>query len=386
MNPWTLARLRRLIALLLVSLARAAAGAGDNGAPAPRDVSPVLQQIVGKYEVPGMVAAVIEGDRIRLRGAAGVRRAGGEEKVEFTDVFHIGSCTKAMTATLCAMLVEEGKLSWDTTIPQAIPELKGKMHADYEPVTLGQLLTHRAGLPSDTAPSALFAILRGLNGTPVAGRRLLVGEALSRPPAHAPGTHFEYCNTGFAAAGHMAETVTGTPWEELMRRRLFEPLKMTTAGFGPPGTRAVVDQPRGHSAGGAPFEPGPFSDNPAALGPAGTVHCSIEDWSKFVALHLRGEQGDARLLKAETFKRLHTPAAGPGDPYAMGWAVTERPWGDGTVLTHSGSNTVWYAVTWLAPKRNFAVLVMCNQGGNKAARATDEACGTLIREYLKDNR
>jgi CubicO group peptidase (beta-lactamase class C family) len=184
----------------------------------------------------------------------------------------------------------------------------------------------------------------------------------------------------------MIETITGTPWEDLISRRLFGPLKMTTAGFGPPGTMGTVDQPRGHTAGGLVFEPGPLADNPPCYGPSGTVHCSIEDWSKFIALHLRGARGEARLLKAETFTRLHTPAAGPGDSYAMGWAVAERPWGGGTVLTHAGSNSLSYAVTWLAPKRDFAVLVMCNQGGDNAAKATDDACGALIEEYLKATR
>ena len=381
MHRRTAARATCLVTLLC--LARVAVGV-DEPKPTPRDdVSPVLEQLVRKYKVPGMVGAVIEGDRIVLAGAAGVRRAGGTERIEFTDTLHVGSCTKAMTATLCAMLVEEGKLSWDTTISKALPELKGDMHPDYRAVTLEQLLTHRAGLPGDLSAGQLWGILRNFNGTPVAARRRLVKDVLARPPVHAPGSDFLYSNAGYSTAGHMIETVTGIGWEELMSRRLFEPLKMSTAGFGPPGKAGRVDQPRGHSAGGLPFEPGPFADNPASIGPSGTVHCSIEDWSKFIALHLRGARGDARLLKPDTFARLHKPAAGPGDSYAMGWAVAERDWGGGTVLSHNGSNTLWYAVTWLAPKRNFAVMVMCNQGGDRAAKATDDACGALIQAYVK---
>ena len=333
-----------------------------------------------------MVAAVIEGDRIVLAGAAGVRRAVGTERIKFTDTFHVGSCTKAMTATLCALLVEEGKLSWTTTIPQALPGLKGDLHADYRTVTLEQLLSHRAGLPGDLSAGQMWGILRNFSGTPVAARRRLVKDVLARPPVHAPGSEFLYSNAGYSAAGHMIETVTGTAWEQLISRRLFEPLKMTTAGFGAPGKPGAVDQPRGHSAGGLPFDPGPLADNPPSIGPSGTVHCSIEDWSKFIALHLRGARGEARLLKPDTFARLHTPAVGPGYSYALGWAVAERDWGGGTVLTHAGSNTLWYAVTWLAPRRNFAVMVMCNQGGDRAAKATDDACGALIQDYVKAKR
>jgi len=382
MNRWTSAA-ATFIALLC--LARAAVGEPDPK-PASRDISPVLDKIVHKYKVPGMVAAVVEGEQIVLTGAAGVRRAGGAEKVEFSDTFHIGSCTKAMTATLCAMLVEEGKLSWTTTIPQALPELKGKIHPDYEAATLEQLLTHRAGVPADLKAGQVVGLLRNFGSDPVAARRRLIQDALARPPAHAPGSDFLYANAGYSTAGHMIETAAGTPWEELMERRLFGPLKMSTAGFGAPGKMGVVDQPRGHSAAGVPAEPGPLADNPSSVGPSGTVHCSIEDWSKFVALHLRGAQGDARLLKAESFERLHAAAAGPGDAYALGWAVAEREWGGGTVLTHAGSNTLWYAVTWLAPRKNFAVMVMCNQGGDQAAKATDDACGAFIQEYLKSKR
>jgi CubicO group peptidase (beta-lactamase class C family) len=371
--------------ITLLCLARVAVQ-GDQATPARRDVSPVLEQLVQKYNVPGMVAAVIEGDQIRLAGAAGVRRAGGTDKLEFTDTMHVGSCTKAMTATLCAMLVEEGKLSWTTTIAQALPELKGDIHASYHAVTLEQLLTHRAGLSADVTAGQVWGILRNFQGTPVTARRQFVKDVLARPPVHEPGSDFLYSNAGYSTAGHIIETLTGTQWEELISRRLFEPLEMTTAGFGPPGKMGTVDQPRGHSAGGLPFEPGPIADNPPSIGPSGTVHCSIEDWSKFVALHLRGAQRDARLLKADTFARLHAAAAGPGDSYAMGWALAERPWGGGTVLTHAGSNSLWYAVTWLAPKRNFAVMVMCNQGGDNAAKATDDACGALIQEYLKGKR
>ena len=68
--------------------------------------------------------------------------------------------------------------------------------------------------------------------------------------------------------------------------------------------------------------------------------------------------------------------------YAMGWGVAARPWADGRVLTHSGSNTMWFCVVWIAPKKDFAVLVACNAGLD-AAGATDQAAGAIIGELLK---
>ncbi len=87
------------------------------------------------------------------------------------------------------------------------------------------------------------------------------------------------------------------------------------------------------------------------------------------------------MLQPATFDKLHTPSA--NEPrYALGWRVVERRWGGGDVLTHTGGNTMWFAVTWLAPKRGFAVLVACNQGGDEAEKACDEAASALIGDLL----
>jgi len=112
------------------------------------------------------------------------------------------------------------------------------------------------------------------------------------------------------------------------------------------------------------------------------VHYSIRDWAKYIALHLRGAQGDAKRLKPATFTRLHAPVGDEPPRYAMGWGVARRDWGGGDVLTHAGSNTMWFAVTWVAPWRDFAVLVASNQGGDQAQKACDEATAALIQDWL----
>ena len=116
------------------------------------------------------------------------------------------------------------------------------------------------------------------------------------------------------------------------------------------------------------------------MGPAGTVHCSLADWAKFIADQLRGFDGHGALFGPDIYSRLHTAPFG-GD-YAYGWLVAERPWGGGTVYTHAGSNTMNYAVVWMAPKRDFAVLVTTNQGGNDAVAGTDEAAAALIQLHV----
>ena len=337
---------------------------------APRDVSALLGPIIAKHDVPGMVGAIFEGDAIVASGAVGVRKRGEASKVTVDNRFHIGSCTKAMTATLCAMLVEQGKLSWDRTLAEAFPEFKSKMNQKYRGVTLEQLLTNRGGVPGDIMKDEVWGKLWAYRGPAMGSRKLLMESLLVEEPEAMPGEKFIYSNAGFSIAGHMAERAMGKSWEDLMKEKIFGPLKMNSAGFGAPGVKNALTQPRGHKADGTAVEIGPGADNPAGIGPGGIVHCSIADWGKFVGMHLQ-----KKMLKAETFEKLHKPV---GD-YAMGWMVTKRPWANGPVFTHAGTNTMWYAVVWASPTDNFAVLVMCNQGGDGAAKACDEAASKLIQ-------
>jgi len=182
-------------------------------------------------------------------------------------------------------------------------------------------------------------------------------------------------------AGAMAESVTQKPWEELMHARLFEPLGMASAGFGAPGSESKVDQPWGHTAKDHAVDPGAeHADNPAAIGPAGTVHATLADWGRFVALHMAGERGAPRLLSAESFARLH--ARPEGGDYALGWNSIPRDWAGGRVLNHAGSNTLWYCVVWAAPERDFAILVACNIGGRNAELACDALASKLVQDQL----
>jgi CubicO group peptidase (beta-lactamase class C family) len=348
----------------------------------PRDVSALLAPIIKQADIPGMAAAVIEHDRVVAIGCSGVRERGKSDAITASDQFHLGSDTKAMTATLIAMLVEEGKLKWTTTVGESFTDIPMDPH--WKPITLEQLLWHRGGVPMDLSEDWLWEHLWQFKGTPTEARMALVTGVLKHPPKF-PGK-YSYANGGYAMAGAMAERVTGRSWEDLMREKLFVPLGMTSAGFGAPGTKDAIDEPRGHKEDGTPVEPGPGADNPVAIGPAGIVHCTISDWAKFVILHLRGDLGDAKLIKPESFKKLHEPGPGLEERYAMGWLVPTRPWakgpgGKGTVLTHAGSNTLWYCVVWIAPERDFAVLVACNQGGKKAASACDVAASAMIEQF-----
>jgi CubicO group peptidase (beta-lactamase class C family) len=342
-----------------------------------------LAAIGKKYGLPALAVVVVKNGQICDRAAAGVRKWGDPTPVTTNDIFHIGSCTKPMTATLTAILIEEGKLRWDTTIADVFPELKGKMDKQYESVTVEQLLHHRGGVPGDPPPAAWKRAWEE-KGTPTEQRREFIEAILAQPPAAPPGTKMIYSNQGYAIIGAMLEKITGRDYETLITEKLFKPLHMDTAGFGPPGTKDEVDQPRGHVH--KLFMTIPMRvDNPPAIASAGRVHCSLDDLARFAMFHL--QHATNGLLKPETLARLHTPPVAadienPLENYACGWVILQRDWAGGTTWWHNGSNTMWYIVMWLAPEKNFAVIAATNIAGPDAEQGCDEAATAMIQKWL----
>jgi CubicO group peptidase (beta-lactamase class C family) len=364
-----------VVLTLTLPIARATAGS-DPAAP-PADAAQILEKIRQRYDLPALAVVVVKDGRICDRAAVGVRKTGDPALVTTNDLFHIGSCTKSMTATLAAIFIEEGKLRWDTTIGEVFPEWKGKMDKAYETVTVEQLLTHRGGAPN-MAPPAVWSRAREQTGTPMQQRYEFILAVLREPPEAPPGTKYIYSNQGYAIVGAMLEKITGTPWETLITDRLFKPLHMNSAGFGPPGTPGKVDQPWGHvrqSSISIPLQ----QDNPPAIAPAGRVHCSLDDLAAYTICQMEGERKGG-LLKPETFRKLHTPPAGAD--YACGWGCVQRGWAGGRALNHNGSNTMWFLVMWLAPEKDFSVIAATNTGADNAAKACDDAAAAMIGKWL----
>src|SRR2546425_2276557 len=403
------------------TLSPAGLPAGKMEGNAPVNVDAILLSILGRgAERFGMVAAVLRGERIIAQGVAGVRKKGTAERITLDDRFHLGSCTKAMTATLVALLVEEGKLNWTTTLGELFADTVKPMHPAWEKVTLRQVLAHRAGLPLEPDGLApVFSLLRELMRPPRARlgtlpqqRLEIARQALSRPPGIPPDAKYYYSNVGYVLGGAVLEQLTGRAWEELMRERLFQPLGISTGGFGPPGTADKTEQAWGHSSVlGKPLDPrSPAAELELFYGPAGLAHMTVTDWAKFIALHLRGDPANphcqAALLKLDTFAEMHAVApattskgwvisgvnflatgdAAPAVTYCAGWLISTASWAKGTQpgdtgrrLWHAGSNGRWGCGVVIAPEINFAVLVACNRG--IAAWKTRQTVKALIRTF-----
>ncbi len=335
------------------------------------DLAAILEPIRQKHNLPALGAAIITPDGVESIGVVGLRRWGSTAPACVDDTFHLGSDTKAMTATVVAKLVELNKLSWNTTLGAVFNDLS--INPGWASVTLEQLLAHRAGLPHDAGKSGFG---RNLVGTIRQQREEYVRVALSTPPTADLG-HYHYSNTGYIIAGVMAERASGSSWEDLMRLYVYQPLGMAHAGFGLNAPLGTVDGLVGHhiDANGTPVPLDAATTFPVA-GPAGTAHASMEDWGKFIADMLRGFDGRGALLSAATYQYIHTPKL--GGTYAYGWGVKNTPWAGGNGYFHEGTNTSNLAMAWVFPTKKAGFLVATNVGP-KAVPACNEAKNALIQ-------
>jgi CubicO group peptidase (beta-lactamase class C family) len=353
------------------------------GLAEPASLDAELDELCQKYAVPGMAAALWHDGEVVAQGAGGVRKHGNPVRVTVYDKFNIGSCTKSVTATLAAVLVERGVVRWDTTLGEAFPLWRTTMLPEWRGVTLTMLLSHQAGLPtqtSDLAPEVGLMIDYTL--LPRDQRASLTRQVLRKQkPLTPPGTAHHYSNVSYAIAGHLLETMARGKWEDLVRQHVYVPLGMTTAGFGAPAYPGRVDQPWGHQKKSdgtlSPVPGGKVGDNPPSIGPAATAHAGTLDLLKYLVAHLRGERGEeTTLLKAETWRELHVSHF-PPIGYAFGWGLGPWPALGADTFGHDGSNTLNYTLMRVAPGRNAAVVINANCADKDSQKAVYEMLDRL---------
>lgn len=362
----------KIFSILALCFAATACAQTDIDLKHTDSIQSILDEIVSEGKAPGMIAAILSSDSIIAIASAGVRKTGSDIKFSTSDKIHLGSCTKAMTATMIATLVAEGKLRWDMKLVEAIPEIKEKIHSDYHKITLWNLLTHRAGLFKNPSDWSAF------EEKEITERRLaLIIENMAGPSSFKKG-EFNYSNFGYMVAACMAEQVSGISWENLMKERLFEPLGMSTAGYGAPNTPDQIDQPWGHGKSRIKFwkdwDPDQ-TDNPEALGPAGMIHLNIEDWAKFLALQMKETNP---ILDRKYLDKLIEPV--DGHFYAGGWGVAEPEWAKGIAITHAGSNGIWYTNVLILPKLDRAFIVSTN---SRDFGVTEDLCTKITNKLIR---
>jgi CubicO group peptidase (beta-lactamase class C family) len=282
-----------------------------------------------------------------------------------------------MTATLVALLIEEGRLRWDMPLLELFPELAQGIHPAYRDATVEMLLRHEAGLPDDRYDLAHSRRMASLRGSPSHQRREAARLALARPPAYKPGTRNVYANMSYDILGAAVERWTGESWEAQLAKRIYGPLGMVGAGFGSPSAPGEVDQPWGHAVRGSWPKRLFWIERtllPPAAAPAGNASMSLGDWARFAALHLEAMRGRCRLLSCASFERLHHERV-KGSGFACGWGVSKEK--TGIVLGHAGSDGWWYALAVLDAARGEAFLAAANAGGERGAAACQEAVAVM---------
>ena len=244
-------------------------------------------------------------------------------------------------------------------------------------MTLRDLLSHQSGLPGSLGDEG-----SGSGTTAVAQRASAVASALQQPPSGSRGT-FSYNNVGYIVAAAMLDRVFGTSFEAAMAAHVFTPLGMTDAGFGPQAAAGSTTQPVAHrrqSDGSWVVLEG--YDLPPVFNSSSSVHMSLASWGRFVREVLRVEAGTSTVAPAAVARQTTSAmiATGPTTSYGMGWEIFTRPWANGKVLYHTGTNLGNGSLTYVAPLRNVAFLVTTN-GWEPTGQALDVLVSRLITFY-----
>jgi len=371
------------IALVVVTHFQSSLHAQDQS----KEIATKLAEICRKHDVPAMSAAVVKSKGLVQSQCYGVRKRGTSDSVELTDRFPIGSNTKSMTATLAAVLVDAGKIEWETTIGDVWPKATDKdLHPKLRKVTLDQLLSHQGGVQGNISDLSGEAWGKHFEEklSPTLERKAMLKLALSKAPSQPPGT-FVYSNLGYAIASAMLEARAGESYESLMKKHVFEPLEMRSADFRSMQSAKQLRPPIlwGHqAANGKPVDPRTMgAENPTVYAAAGTVHLSIEDYAKYARWQLARKPAPV-LRSQSTFDHLHKPQTDytiPGAKYGCGWICVDTPYGP--ALNHAGSNTNSFALIWVLPEADFAAIVCTNTGEKQAFPACDEMISHLMSTY-----
>lgn len=314
-----------------------------------------------QWQVPGAAIAIVRDDRLLYLKGFGVQELGKPASVTPDTIFPLASCTKPLMATVLAMLVDDGKLDWDDPVRKHLPWFKLKDPWADANVTIRDLLTHRTGLGRHEAlwyrsPWTVEERIRRL--------------AFLEPTFPFRST-FSYQATAYGAAGFAGAKAAGTTWQELLEKRLFGPvgMKAATAIF-PGGTKADLASPHKRTAKGVVvIERYPLDQ----LDPAGSIHASARDLSKFLRLQLSGGLWEQRrLLSADSLAEIHLPqivirpeplsrAMNPHTnvlTYTLGWIAQDYRgrW----ILTHGGTVDGFRVQLTLVPEQRLGIALFNN--------------------------
>lgn len=327
-----------------------------------------VRRAMAVMDVPGLALAVVDRQGVVVAKGYGVRALGSDALVDADTLFDIGSITKTFTATAVATVVDEGTLSWETTIAPHVPGFELDDPWVTQQFTLADALSHRGGyldveyygLRPDMSREELLVRLRHVQR--VAPFR----------------TAFEYHNVLFALAAFVMEDVTHERWAELVDARVLQPLGMTATRTQRDGIPASANRAAPHELtqdGMVLLPPSPWRDlDPIPA--AGAILSSANDMAKWCLFQLHaGEPGVVPGLSPDTLRAMRTshvsgvfdwfPKWGYGRQragYGLGWMVLDYRDDADQHVAHGGATAGMQAWMVVSPKHGYGIAMMTNAG------------------------
>lgn len=376
--------MRRLAKALLAALAFAASAAH---AQTPNErFDPLVDAVVARYRLPGIAVGVIEDGQVVYRRTAGELALGSGQPVTDDALFKIASNSKAMTATLLARLVQQGKLRWDDPVKRWLPAFR--MHDPWvtEHMQVGDLLTHRSGLGEGAGDLMLWPEPNGFT------RQDIVAALAYLKPRYSFRAGYAYDNLLYVVAGEVAAAAGGAPYETLLRREVFEPLGLSRCQVGSwrRDERAPVAVPHAQrDRGFVPLTPADPLVRPTTMEAAGGVQCSLDDMLAWARQWLAPTAQQLAWLPQAQRDRLWTPytpmpisaqrRAWDGTrlyAYGYGWRIADV---DGALtVSHTGTLSGMYSALYLLPDRRSGFVVLINGDAEDARTVLIEV---LLKQF-----
>ncbi|SEM29903.1 serine hydrolase domain-containing protein [Streptacidiphilus jiangxiensis] len=331
-----------------------------------------LHELAARHHVIGASLGILHRGRLIAEAATGTANLDAGTEATTDTLFQIGSISKVWTATVAMALVDEGLLELDTPIVSFLPEFRTADQQLTDGVTLRHLLTHTSGIDGD------FFADTGRGDDCLEKYTALLADV---PATHPLGATLSYCNTGFTLLGRVLEYVTGVPWDELMRERLYRPLGLTHTATLPEEVlsfRAAI----GHF--GNPPAPAKVWGLMRSVGPAGLI-CSVpREVLAFAQLHMNGGLTDdgTKVVSAGSVAAMQTPQAKVPDPdtlghsWGLGWFLDD--WNGHRVYGHDGATLGQSAFLRVLPDADLAICLLTNGGDTRSL------FGDLFREIAQE--
>jgi CubicO group peptidase (beta-lactamase class C family) len=329
-----------------------------------------IERAVADWPVPGLGCGVIAGGVPLFTRGFGVRGIGGAEPVDDRTLFAIGSVSKSFTGTAIAMLVDEGKLSWDSRVVDHLPNFRLFDPFVTREMTVRDLLTHRSGLERGD----FMWYKSGYDADEVMRRAALLA------PSWSFRTTFGYQNIMYLAAGKLLEAIAGVSWDHFIETRIFAPLGMTDSHPSLATLGKLENVARPHATvEGTMTEIQPHDG--LNVNPAGSIYSNVSDMLAWLQLAIdRGVYKGRRLLSTGASQMTQTPQMPIAQSgwsemfpdvdflsYAAGWFVCS--YRGVTVVSHGGNIDGMSAAAAVLPEKGFGIVALANADGCRLPQA-----------------